>query len=233
MMFAKSKTAKHKPHKPRMSMAQTWQMLNAINRENIGDAPWWVQALVLILMACVILAAAWAFAIAPVRSDTAALGHEEQILLDNYASAFTKARTLPFVKSQFAEQQAQFATLTAQLPERTHTAQLTQEIHLAAVSAGVRIIDVAVGSTSEQTLYVMQPVRLTVEGEYGQVVRLLRALSELPQLVTLDDFTLANQAEIYATPMLKLTLTLHAYRAKTVNADDKTADGAADKVVQS
>ncbi|PNK60359.1 type 4a pilus biogenesis protein PilO [Psychrobacter sp. FDAARGOS_221] len=94
-----------------------------------------------------------------------------------------------------------------------------------ALSSGVRLQDISLAETIEQTLYIQQPIDMVLVGGYHNLGLFLSGLAALPRLITIQGFAVTNSNPLIMDPQ-SLSLVLHttAYQSMPSTSVDSNSD---------
>ncbi|UNU72858.1 type 4a pilus biogenesis protein PilO [Moraxella nasovis] len=204
----------------RTRLAKKWQALNTITLNNIGSSPWQIRATLLLMVFMAVFVLAWFMVIHPMYLEIEATQRQQEVLLDEYALKYTQAASLGGKTEQLDKLRTNFSADLAKLSYHVNMTQIMGRIHDAANAAGVTSVDVAMAESVDTPLYTEKPLQITIKGSYHQLTRFLMTLSETPELITVHDFDMLNEAGLGDTPTLQLTMQIKTYEAKEELPDE-------------
>ena len=159
--------------------------------KKIGSAPWPVKA-VLIVLACIAVAAAGYFIDTTKQLDELKTTQNEEITLkQTFSEKYAKAVNLEAYKQQLKEMRSSFGTLLRQLPNSTEIETLLTDISQTGISSGLEIDYFKPEGLSPKEFYAEYPIKLKVTGRYHEFAAFVSGVAALPRIVTLQDITIA------------------------------------------
>ena len=174
-----------------MSLAADIHNLN-LDVNNMGSWPVAVRGVV-VLLACVgVLVAGYLGVVKPQLEQLVVVEEEELKLRKDFELKQAKASALDQYKKQMVEIEDSFGVLLRQLPSKTEVADLLSEVSSVGSVNGLNFNLFQPESERPLEFYAELPIQIEVNGEYHQFGRFVSDVAQLPRIVTLHDFTIAE-----------------------------------------
>jgi len=189
--------------------------LNELDLDSLGDWPWIVKALSVLLL-CAVLAAGWYFLdTSDQLMRLAGVEDREAGLRAAFESKQQKAANLDILRQQLEAIEGSFGSMLRQLPDKTEVAALLVDVSRIGLAAGLTF---ELFQPMEETLgefYAELPIQIRVLGSYHDFGSFVSGLGALPHILIIRDIGIATRS---AAPgldhqgPLTLTATLKTYR---------------------
>jgi len=164
--------------------------LNDIDFKKIGMAPWPVKT-VLIVLVCVVVAAAGYFLDTTGQLKTLKTARaQEQTLRKTFVEKQATAANLDAYKEQLKDMRSSFGALLRQLPNKTEIETLLTDISQTGISSGLEIDYFKPEGLVPKEFYAEYPIKLKVTGRYHQFAQFVSGVAALPRIVTLKNITI-------------------------------------------
>jgi type IV pilus assembly protein PilO len=165
------------------------------------ESPWYIQALVFVALAIVLLAAGEyvpGLPVAKARENLQQL-HEQDTKLNQEVSA------LQVYERRYSEFQVEMAALTKQLdtlkaivPEEKETDEFMRQMQGAAAASGVQIRKLTSNPVVSRDYHFDMPFDIQVDGPYYSIVDFFSRLSRLSRIINVGDLTFGGLGEGHA-----------------------------------
>jgi type IV pilus assembly protein PilO len=165
------------------------------------ESPWYIQALVFVALAIVLLAAGEyvpGLPVAKARENLQQL-HEQDTKLNQEVSA------LQVYERRYSEFQVEMAALTKQLdtlkaivPEEKETDEFMRQMQGAAAASGVQIRKLSASPVVSRDYHYDMPFDIQVDGPYYSIVDFFSRLSRLSRIISVGDLTFGGLGEGHA-----------------------------------
>jgi type IV pilus assembly protein PilO len=165
------------------------------------ESPWYIQALVFVALAIVLLAAGEyvpGLPVAKARENLQQL-HEQDTKLNQEVSA------LQVYERRYSEFQVEMAALTKQLdtlkaivPEEKETDEFMRQMQGAAAASGVQIRKLSASPVVSRDYHYDMPFDIQVDGPYYSIVDFFSRLSRLSRIINVGDLTFGGLGEGHA-----------------------------------
>lgn len=165
------------------------------------ESPWYIQALVFVALAIVLLAAGEyvpGLPVAKARENLQQL-HEQDTKLNQEVSA------LQVYERRYSEFQVEMAALTKQLdtlkaivPEEKETDEFMRQMQGAAAASGVQIRKLTASPVVSRDYHYDMPFDIQVDGPYYSIVDFFSRLSRLSRIINVGDLTFGGLGEGHA-----------------------------------
>ena len=192
--------------------------------KKIGMAPMPVK-IVLIIIACIAIAAAGYFIDTTVQLDEfKKVEAEESILRQTFSKKHSKAVNLEAYKQQLEEMRSSFGALLRQLPNSTEIETLLTDISQTGISSGLEIEYFKPEGLSPKEFYAEYPIKLKVTGHYHEFAAFVSGVAALPRIVTLQDITIAPASKTGGAKLV-MDITAITYQYLDESAEEETGSG--------
>jgi type IV pilus assembly protein PilO len=187
--------------------------------ENMGSWPFGLKLVMLVILAGLIVFGFYWFAI---KDSYAQLDRDmarEPSLKQEYQSKAFRVANLDSFKAQLAEMEESFGALLSQLPDETEMPGLLDDISTTGTQSGLEIDRITPNSDVVREFYIETPIAIQVRGTYHEMGTFVSAMSAIPRIVTLHDFTLnasnsrrGDSSEAEMESPLSMTINARTYR---------------------
>ena len=169
--------------------------INNIDWENMGGWPAAGKAVFCALVFVAVLAGGYFTMVAENVDVLAQAQQQEDTLKKDYESKAFRVSNLDAYKAQLEEMNEAFGSLLKQLPRETEVPGLIDDISAAALGAGLSLNVMNPQALRQTEFYKELPINIEVMGSYHEMGAFVSAVSALPRIVTLHDFSLARQGQ--------------------------------------
>lgn len=189
--------------------------------DRIGSWPAVVKLVLLIILAGAILGLTAWFKVKDQREQLAQLQMTEQNLRNEYQRKAGQAANLEAYRQQLAQVRVTFEQVLSQLPTDNDIANMLDNVNFLATQSGLELIQGEWGAEVVQPLFIEQPINIVVSGGYHQLGNYVSAITALPRIVTLHDFTVTrintgaggnNPLGVPVSSPLRMTVQARTYR---------------------
>lgn len=161
--------------------------LNEVDYNNLGEAPGFVKAGIIILIIVALAGGGYWFLIKDQIEELERAERTEQQLRTEFESKQRRAANLAAYEAQLQEMELMFASLLQLLPNTAEIPSLLVDISQAALSVGLEIELFQPRGETNRTFYAEVPVQLRVRGNYEQLAEFVSSVSSMPRIVTVHD----------------------------------------------
>lgn len=184
--------------------------------ENMGSWPLGPKLVTLALIALAIVGGTWYFVINDSYQRLENEASREPTLKEEYESKSFRVANLDAFKAQLAEMEETFGALLNQLPDETEMPGLLDDISTTGTQSGLEIDRITPSNDVTREFYIETPITIAVRGSYHEMGNFVSAMSAIPRIVTLHDFSIRTQGNNNAdrnveTP-LAMTIQARTYR---------------------
>jgi type IV pilus assembly protein PilO len=154
------------------------------------EMPWYLQVLVFVLMAVVIVAAGEYMPVSPVKSargNLADLNAQQQTLTQQVNSLEVYRRRYSEFKAETEAMQKQLETLKAIVPEQKDVDEFIRMVQSAAASSGIELRKMTAGNVIPRDYHYEMPFDMEVDGPYFGVLDFFTRLSRLSRIINVGD----------------------------------------------
>ncbi|WP_018870991.1 MULTISPECIES: type 4a pilus biogenesis protein PilO [unclassified Thioalkalivibrio] len=169
--------------------------LNEIDFNNIGEAPWIVKGVILLVIIAVILGLTYYFVIDDQLSELERAEREEQQLRDEFEEKQQRAANLDDYREQLAEMEDMFVELLELLPTSAEIPSLLVDVSQTALQTGLEIELFEPRSHRERDFYAEVPIRLRLRGDYEELAEFVSGVSSMPRVVTMHDMRIRRAGD--------------------------------------
>ncbi|WP_019569572.1 type 4a pilus biogenesis protein PilO [Thioalkalivibrio sp. ALE11] len=169
--------------------------LNEIDFNNIGEAPWIVKGVILLVIIAVILGLTYYFVIDDQLSELERAEREEQQLRDEFEEKQQRAANLDDYREQLAEMEDMFVELLELLPTSAEIPSLLVDVSQTALQTGLEIELFEPRSHQERDFYAEVPIRLRLRGDYEELAEFVSGVSSMPRVVTMHDMRIRRAGD--------------------------------------
>ncbi|WP_232224887.1 type 4a pilus biogenesis protein PilO [Acidihalobacter ferrooxydans] len=180
-----------------------------VDLNNIGSAPLWIKAPLLLLLMVVIIGAGYYFDTSNQQADLQQLQAQEQQLRSQFAVKARRAANLAVYEKQLAEMKRSFGKMLQQLPNKTEIPALLVDISETALSSGLTIDLFRPDPEKKEGFYAIKPISISARGTYPEIALFASKIAALPRIVTLGDISLKPVAK---SNQLSMRVTARTYR---------------------
>lgn len=162
-----------------------------ITLDNIGEWPKPFKIAVCVLLAILIMAAGYWFAVRIEIDRMKELNAKQLELKQEFESKQGLAANLEAYKKQKKDLQAMFTQLLQQLPGTEEVASLLEDISEIGARSGLQFSLIKPKPEIKNDFYLELPIEIQVSGSYHHLGEFVSKLAHLKRIVTLHDFTIA------------------------------------------
>jgi|SRR5690554_79826 len=178
-----------------MSLQESFEKLREFDYQDpnkLGVWPLPAKIIACVVIALLILGAAYYFKIRDINSSLARVQMEERNLRTSFTTKATQAANLEAYRAQMEEMQASFESLLARLPSDTEVPGLLEDIDARSIESGSSIQNIELGSEVDQEYYVELPIKINLLGGYHDFGNFVSGIAGMPRIVTLHNFNIAR-----------------------------------------
>ncbi len=183
---------------------------------DIDEIPEWspkAQYVVLALLNAVFIIASLIYIIFPQQENNDTAFRQETLLRGQFRTKAEQVASLPNIKSEIEALGNSYQHLKIQLPEKNELAILLAGISDTGLQYGLKFKRLNWQEGQQIEWLYRVPLTIALEGSYNNIGLFSSALSRLPRIVTLQDFTLSR-----AKNENTLSLSVMAYTYQFVDA---------------
>lgn len=167
--------------------------LNEIDYNNLGEAPGFVKAGIVVLIIAALAGAGYWFLVKDQIAELERAERIEQQLRAEFEDKQRRAANLAAYEAQLQEMELMFASLLQLLPNTAEIPSLLVDISQAALSVGLEIELFQPHGETNRTFYAEVPVQLRLRGNYEQLAEFVSSVSSMPRIVTVHDVFIRPQ----------------------------------------
>ena len=165
--------------------------LRNLDPANIGSWPVPIRALVILLLCAAVLGAGYYF---DTQNQLVKLNKEKEAEIDlrkQFENKQAQAASLEPLKRQLREMNESFGALLRLLPNRTEIEGLLVDISKSGLAAGLEFEVFRPTPEEPADFYAIQPIQITVTGDYHKFGEFISAVAALPRIVTVHDINIS------------------------------------------
>ena len=202
---------------------------------NIGGWPAPIRAFVIVVLCAAVLGAGYWFDTKDQMERLDRAEAEEIQLKDVFETKQRKAANLEPLKNLLKEMKQSFGAMLRLLPNRTEIEGLLVDISQSGLAAGLEFELFKPGAEQPQEFYAIQPINITVTGNYHEMGEFISAVAALPRIVTQHNLKLTpmkpkgDGERISATDGTQLRLQMVARTYRYLDEEEIAAAEAAKK----
>jgi type IV pilus assembly protein PilO len=192
------------------------------------EMPWYVQVLVFVTLAAIIVGLGEYLPFSPVnsaRTNLATLTADEGTLAGQVNSLEVYQRRISEFKNETMALQQQLDTLQAIVPQQKNVDDFIRMVQSAAQSSGVELRHLTAGAVVSKDYHYEMPFDVELDGPYYGVLDFFSRLSRLSRIINVGDLTIGGlapgaKAKVPQRPGTSVTskLTLTTYFSQASDA---------------
>jgi type IV pilus assembly protein PilO len=162
------------------------------------ESPWYIQALVFVALAIVLLAVGEyvpGLPVAKARQNLQQLREQDTKLNQEVSALQVYERRYSEFQVEMAALNKQLDTLKAIVPEEKETDEFMRQMQGAAASSGVQIRKLTASPVVTRDYHYDMPFDIQVDGPYYSIVDFFSRLSRLSRIINVGDLTFAGLGE--------------------------------------
>lgn len=163
-----------------------------IDLQNLGNAPWPVKMLVIVVVCGAIFYATWHYDVQKQRTKLEQIVQQENDLKQTFEIKQQKAANLEALKQQMAEMEQSFGDMLRQLPNQTEVAGLLVDISQTGLAAGLEFEMFKPEDEVPSDFYAELPIQIRVVGDYHQLGEFVSGVASLPRIVTTHNVNISR-----------------------------------------
>lgn len=163
-----------------------------IDLQNLGNAPWPVKMLVIVVVCGAIFYATWHYDVQKQRTKLEQIVQQENDLKQTFEIKQKKAANLEALKQQMAEMEQSFGDMLRQLPNQTEVAGLLVDISQTGLAAGLEFEMFKPEDEVPSDFYAELPIQIRVVGDYHQLGEFVSGVASLPRIVTTHNVNISR-----------------------------------------
>lgn len=164
---------------------------------NIGGWPTAAKAVFFVIVAALVVVAAWFALIGSKRDELVSLESKEVQLREDYEKVSARAANLEPLKNQLAQLEEQLRVVLRQLPSKTEMPDLITDISQTAQASGINTELFQPNPEKVEEFYAEKPIQVRMVGTYDQFGQFVGGVASLPRMVimTMQDVSLAPRKD--------------------------------------
>jgi len=165
------------------------------------ESPWYIQALVFVALAILLLAAGEyvpGLPVAKARQNLQQLREQDTKLNQEVSALQVYERRYSEFQVEMAALNKQLDTLKAIVPEEKETDEFMRQLQGAAAASGVQIRKLTAAPVVTRDYHYYMPFEIQVDGPYYSIVDFFSRLSRLSRIINVGDLTFAGLGGAHA-----------------------------------
>jgi len=168
--------------------------LSELDVNNIGNWPWLIKGLVIIMVFSAVVVLGWYFDWQDQAQNLERVQAQEQQLRTEFRTKQARAANIEEFEQMLEDMQSSLETRLRELPSRMEVPALLVDISQAGLAAGLEFDLFRPGSTVRRDFYAELPIQIQVKGNYHQFGRFISDVANLPRIVTLHNVNITREA---------------------------------------
>jgi len=189
-----------------------WSALDGLDVHDMATWPAPGKTLLGVLVMVVVLVMGYAFHLRDLQARLVLARTGEVELKQVFVSKAHQAAHLQSYLEQMRAMESAFATLLRQLPGDSEVPGLLEDISRTGVGTGLELEEIKLLPEVNQPFYIEQPIQISATGAYHDLAAFVSAVSALPRIVTLHDFSI-RPLDSSDGPTLRMNILARTYRS--------------------
>lgn len=186
--------------------------LRSLDTRNPGAWPFPVKMAACVLLALVIIGAAWYFFVADRRTELEGLVAQEGTLKAEFEDKQGRAANLEPLKQQLAQMELMLQQMLRQLPSKNEMPDLIVDVSQTALASGISNELFQPGPETAKEFYAEKPISLRMVGTYHQFGAFVSGVASLPRVVIMTMHNISLTPRPGKPGLLVLQGTIRTYR---------------------
>ncbi len=181
--------------------------------EKLKNLKWYVQLILLLMVASLVYASVWYFVTGPTREEVAKLSDEvSQLKAKNEAARIATQRINEF-RALYASKAAEYDELKVLLPEQREITNVLQGLQDNASDSKMIVMRFSPRDDTSSDSIMAKPVEIEVDSNFSNVRAFFEKMAKLPRIVSISDFKINQLDKQTAEKTLHAQFLLTAYYA--------------------
>ncbi len=187
--------------------------LRSLDTKNPGAWPFPIKMAACLMLALVIIGAAWYFFVADRRTELDGLIAQEGTLRAEFEDKQGRAANLEPLKQQLAQMELMLQQMLRQLPSKNEMPDLIVDVSQTALASGISNELFQPGPETAKEFYAEKPISLRMVGTYHQFGAFVSGVASLPRVVimTMHNISLTPRAGKPGSLVLQGTIKTYRY----------------------
>lgn len=190
----------------------SWSSLDSLDMHNVAAWPVLGKTLLGVLVMVVVLVLGYSFHLRELQARLVFARAGEAELKQVFVSKAHQAAHLQAHLEQMRAMESDFATLLRQLPGDSEVPGLLEDISRTGLGSGLEFEEIKLLPEVDQPFYIELPIQIRATGSYHDLATFVSAVSALPRIVTLHDFSI-RPLDSSEGPTLRMNLLARTYRS--------------------
>ena len=194
--------------------------------EKLKNMKWYLQLIMLVVVAGLLYASVWYFVTGPTREEVAQLSEQvTQLRAKNEAARIATQRINEF-RALYASKAAEYEELKVLLPEQREITNVLQGLQDTANGSRMMVMRFSPREDTVQDQIMAKPVEVEVDSNFTNVRAFFEKMAKLPRIVSISDFKINQLDKQSDTRTLHAQFLLTAYYAAPTDLNAKPVPGA-------
>ena len=189
-----------------------WSTLDGLDMHNMATWPALGKTLLGVLVMVVVLVLGYGLHLHELQARLVLARVGEVELKQVFVSKAHQAAHLQPYLEQMRTMESTFATLLRQLPGDSEVPGLLEDISRTGLGSGLEFEEIKLLPEVDQPFYIELPIQISATGSYHDLATFVSAVSALPRIVTLHDFSI-RPLDSSEGPTLRMNLLARTYRS--------------------
>ena len=160
-------------------------------RTGFEDKPWWVAALLGLVLGGLIYGVCFHFLLKPKNEELAGLERELQVLQQKIQEGLAAKAQLPRFREEVRALELELDKLLRILPARRNTPQLLRRIRTLTEQGDFDLKRFAPGNFIDQDFYSEWPISISLEGSYHNLALFFDRISRFSRIINIEGLTVS------------------------------------------
>lgn len=181
--------------------------------EKLKNMKWYLQLIMLVVVAGLLYASVWYFVTGPTREEVAQLSEQvTQLRAKNEAARIATQRINEF-RALYASKAAEYEELKVLLPEQREITNVLQGLQDNARDSRMAVMRFSPRDDTQRDSIMAKPVEVEVDSNFTNVRAFFEKMAKLPRIVSISDFKINQLDKQTAEKTLHAQFLLTAYYA--------------------
>lgn len=190
----------------------SWSSLDGLDMHSMAAWPALGKTLLGVLVMVVVLVLGYSVHLRELQARLVLAHAGEDELRQVFVRKAHQAAHLQAYLEQMRAMESAFATLLRQLPGDSEVPGLLEDISRTGLGSGLEFEEIRLLPEVDQPFYIELPIQISATGAYHELATFVSAVSALPRIVTLHDFSIRPLDASEGAP-LRMNILARTYRS--------------------
>ena len=181
--------------------------------EKLKNMKWYLQLIMLVVVAGLLYASVWYFVTGPTREEVAQLSEQVTQLRAKNESARIATQRINEFRALYASKAAEYEELKVLLPEQREITNVLQGLQDNARDSRMAVMRFSPRDDTQRDSIMAKPVEVEVDSNFTNVRAFFEKMAKLPRIVSISDFKINQLDKQTAEKTLHAQFLLTAYYA--------------------